>query len=106
VRKVHKDGLLSFGGVRYGVPWQYSGKEVVVRERNGKIEIHYEGKVIATHDKRYRPRGVVFLTDQYTGLKEAEGMIYPKPIAIKVSSLEVETRSLGAYQSLLEVDRI
>jgi len=34
--------------VRYGVPWQYSGKEVVVRERNGKIEILYEGKVIAT----------------------------------------------------------
>jgi len=106
VRKVHKDGLLSFGGVRYGVPWQYSGKEVVVRERNGKIEIFYEGKVIATHEKRYRSRGVVFLKDQYKGLKEAEGMIYPKPIAIKVSSLEVEKRSLGAYQSLLEVDRI
>jgi len=33
-------------------------------------------------------------------------MIYPKPIAIKVSSLEVEKRSLGVYQSLLEVDRI
>ena len=106
VRKVHKDGLLSFGGVRYGVPWQYSGKEVVVRERNGKIEILYEGKVIATHEKRYRSRGVVFLKDQYKGLKEAEGMIYPKPIAIKVSSLEVEKRSLGVYQSLLEVDRI
>ena len=51
-------------------------------------------------------KGVVFLKDQYKGLKEAEGMIYPKPIAIKVSSLEVEKRSLGVYQSLLEVDRI
>jgi len=54
----------------------------------------------------YRSRGVVFLKDQYKGLKEAEGMIYPKPIAISVSSLEVEKRSLGVYQSLLEVDRI
>jgi len=62
--------------------------------------------VIATHEKRYRSRGVVFLKDQYKGFKEAEGMIYPKPIAIKVSSLEVEKRSLGVYQSLLEVDRI
>lgn len=27
-RKVTRDGLISFDGVRYGVPWQYSGKEV------------------------------------------------------------------------------
>ena len=32
-RKVHKDGFLSFDGVRYGVPWQYSGKEVVIRAK-------------------------------------------------------------------------
>jgi hypothetical protein len=101
LRKVHKDGLLSFGGVRYGVPWQYSGKEVVVRDKDGKIEILYEGKVIATHEKHYRSRLVVFLKGQYNGLKEAEGMIYPDPRAIKSSSLEVEKRSLGVYESLL-----
>ena len=105
VRKVHKDGLLSFDGVRYGVPWQYSGKEVVVRDKNSKIEILYEGKVIATHEKHYRSRSVVFIKDQYKGLKEADGMIYPKPIAIISSFLEVEKRSLGIYESLLEVDR-
>lgn len=105
VRKVHKDGLLSFDGVRYGVPWQYSGKEVIVRDKNSKIEILYEGKVIATHEKHYRSRSIVFIKDQYKGLKEAEGMIYPKPIAIKSSFLEVEKRSLGIYESLLEVDR-
>ena len=106
VRKVHKDGLLSFNGVRYGVPWQYSGKEVVVRDKNDKIEILYDGKVIATHEKHYRSRTTVFLKDQYKGLKEAEGMFYPRPKAIKLSSLEVEKRSLGVYESLLEVGTV
>ncbi|KKC30566.1 hypothetical protein EV203_13712 [Caldanaerobacter subterraneus] len=102
-RKVHKDGLLSYDGVRYGVPWQYSGKEVVVREKNGKIEILYDSKVIAVHDKRYRSRSTVFLKDQYKGLKAAEGMFYPRPKAIKLFSLEVERRSLSLYESLAEV---
>ncbi|ABB14982.1 IS21-like element ISChy4 family transposase [Carboxydothermus hydrogenoformans] len=105
-RKVHKDGFLSFDGVRYGVPWQYSGKEVVVRDKNGKIEILYDGKVIAVHEKHYRSRSTVFLKDQYKGLKEAEGMFYPRPKAIKLSSLEVEKRPLGVYESLLEVGTV
>ncbi len=106
VRKVHKDGLLSFGGVRYGVPWQYSGKEVVVRDKHGKIEILYDGKVIATHEKQYRSRATVYAKNQYAGLKEAEGMLYPNPRAYRVSSPEVEKRSLGVYESLLEVGTI
>ncbi len=105
-RKVHKDGLLSFDGVRYGVPWQYSGRKVTVIERNGKVEVLYEGMVIATHKKHYRSRSTVFLKEQYKGLKEADGIIYPKPRAIKVASLEVEKRSLGVYQSLLEVNSL
>jgi hypothetical protein len=106
IRKVHKDGLLSFDGVRYGVPWQYSGKEVVVKDLNGKIEISYNGKVISTHEKHFRSRTTVYAKNQYAGLKEAEGMLYPNPRAYKVSSPEVEKRSLGVYESLLEVGTI
>ncbi|AEM77865.1 IS21 family transposase [Thermoanaerobacter wiegelii] len=102
-RKVHKDGLLSYDGVRYGVPWQYSGKEVVVREKNGKIEVLYDSKIIAVHDKHYRSGSPVFLKDQYKGLKAAEGLLYPRPKAIKLFSLEVERRSLSLYESLAEV---
>lgn len=81
----------------YGVPWQYSGKEVVVRDKNGKIEILYDGKVIATQEKHYRSRTTVFLKDQYKGLKEVERMLYPRPRAIKLSFLEVEKCSLEVY---------
>ncbi|KKC30139.1 integrase core subunit [Caldanaerobacter subterraneus subsp. pacificus DSM 12653] len=36
LRKVHKDGLLSYDGVRYKVPWQYSSKEAVMRTTSGQ----------------------------------------------------------------------
>ncbi|MCS3916061.1 hypothetical protein M2349_001202 [Caldanaerobacter subterraneus subsp. tengcongensis MB4] len=73
------------------------------KRKNGKIEILYDSKVIAVHDKRYRSRSTVFLKDQYKGLKAAEGMLYPRPKAIKLFSLEVERRSLSLYESLAEV---
>ncbi|SHM93749.1 hypothetical protein SAMN05660826_02386 [Caldanaerovirga acetigignens] len=76
---------------------------MVVRDKNSKIEIIYNGKVIATHEKHYRSRTTVYAKNQYTGLKEAEGMLYPNPRAYKVSSPEVEKRSLGVYESLLGV---
>ena len=101
-RQVYKDGLLSFDGVMYGVPWKYSGKKVIVREKDGRIEILCGGEIIAVHEKRYRAKSTVFLKDQYRGLKDAEGMIYPRPAAIRVLPLEVEKRSLGVYQRLLE----
>ena len=102
---MYKDGLLSFDGVMYGIPWKYSGRKVIVREKDGKIGIFCDGKVIAVHEKRYRSKDTVFLKDQYKGLKDAEGVIYPRPAAIRVFPLEVEKRSLGVYQSLLEADQ-
>ena len=34
-----KDGFLSYEGVKYGVPWIYSGQELSVREVKEEIEI-------------------------------------------------------------------
>lgn len=42
-RKVSMDGFVSFDGVRYGVPWQYSGRVVTVRQLRNQIEIWSEG---------------------------------------------------------------
>lgn len=39
-RKVNRESLVSFDGIRYGVPWQYSGKKVQVRLHNGYVEIY------------------------------------------------------------------
>lgn len=41
-RKASRDGFVSYDGVRYGIPWRFSGREVQVREVNGVVEIYYE----------------------------------------------------------------
>jgi len=61
----------------------------MVREVGGTIEILCDEKLIATHQKCYTSRSTCYLEGQYQGIKEAEGRLYPKPKATKLSSLEV-----------------
>ncbi|XOQ44256.1 MAG: IS21 family transposase [Clostridium sp.] len=52
-RKVSREGFVSFDGAKYGVPWQYSGREVRVRILNGIFEV-YDGEIrIACHKAEY-----------------------------------------------------
>jgi hypothetical protein len=97
-RKVSKDGFLSYQGVRYGVPWIYSGQELWVREGKDGIEIVKEGKVVATHHQSYSVGTSLWLRNQYQGLQEKEGKIYPPPHAWKVNPEEVEIRPLAVYE--------
>jgi len=60
-----------------------------VRELSGTIEILYDEKVIATHQKRYTSRSTCYLEAQYQGIKKAEGRLYPKPRATKLASTEL-----------------
>jgi len=46
MRRVSRDGFVSYDGVRYGVPWTYSGRDVKVRDINGFIEIYREQELI------------------------------------------------------------
>ena len=69
---------MSFDGVRYGVPWQYSGREVVVRQTDCTIDILFDDHVvIATHQKHYTLRSTCYLEGQYQGIKEVEGHLTP-----------------------------
>jgi len=76
----------------------------MVREVDGTIEIFCDEKMIATHQKQYASRSTCYLEGQYQGIKEAEGRLYPKPMATKLSSLEVQKRSLVVYDVLSEVN--
>ncbi len=58
-RRVSRDGFVSYDGVRYGVPWRYSGRDVTVREINGIVEILADGTPIAKHEKIHRSRAMV-----------------------------------------------
>lgn len=102
-RKVSRDGFVSYDGVRYGVPWQYSGREVRVRDINGFIEIYCEKQLIARHEKQYRSRMLVMCEGQYANLSTAQGYAYPKPQGVQIPVQDVEVRPLDVYEHLVEV---
>jgi transposase len=103
VRRVSRDGFVSYDGVRYGVPWKYSNREVTVRDCNGWIEIWVDQLQVARHETVPRSRTVLTCPDQYSGLSTENGKAYPQPVAKKVLPEQVETRSLDVYEQLLEV---
>jgi len=97
-RKVSKDGFLSYQGVRYGVPWIYSGRELEVREEKEQLEILWQGKVVATHPQSWTVGTYCWLENQFQGLVEKEGKTYPPPRAWKLKAEEVEQRPLSVYE--------
>ena len=102
-RKVTKDGFVSYDGVRYGLPWQYSNREVRVRGINGHFEA-YDGEVrILSCKIEYTSGRIVFMKGQYRGLAEKDGMAFPLPHAIQAENMLVETRSLHFYDEMMGV---
>jgi hypothetical protein len=70
-RQVSKDCLISFAGVRYSVPWPYSGKQVMVRQSQGREVAIYaqSGKLLARHPLRPSGSPPAILPEHYEGLR-------------------------------------
>ncbi|MDD5986579.1 MAG: IS21 family transposase [Eubacteriales bacterium] len=100
-RRVSRDGFISYDGVRYGVPWEYSGRQLTVRAVSGKIEIFNGIDRVATHKIEPQSGSIIFLEGQYRGLAEKNGVVFPT-LAHLVEN-PVETRSLSFYDKLMEV---
>lgn len=99
-RKVTREGLVSFDGIKYGIPWQYSGKEVQVRLHLGFVEIYYGEVMLAKHEAVHGSTNVVWLKGQYKGLAERNGIAAPYPAAHLCEPC-VEERDLNFYDQLL-----
>lgn len=99
-RKVPREGLVSFDGIRYGVPWQYSGKEVQVRLHDEYVEIYYGETMLAKHQAKHGGSRILYLPGQYRGLTEKNGMAIPSRTAYK-KALQVEERNLSFYDQLV-----
>ena len=102
-RKVTRDGFVSYDGVRYGVDWQYSNREVRVRAIRGNFEV-YDGEVRILCRKIEHTSGkIVFLRGQYQGLAEKEGVAFPMAYGIKSDTLIVDKRPLAFYDEVMGV---
>lgn len=70
-RQVSKDCLISYGGVRYSVPWPYAGKQVLVRSSQGRDLVVYaqSGELLARHPLRPSGAPPVICREHYEGLR-------------------------------------
>ena len=99
-RRVSREGLVSFDGIRYGVPWQYSGRDVQVRLMGCRLEIYDGNVMIADHEVKHSTSKILYLPGQYKGLMERGGIAYPYPAAINGPS-PVEVRDIFVYDRLI-----
>jgi transposase len=102
-RKITRDGFVSYDGAKYGMPWQYSGREVRVRICGDFFEAYYGEVRIARHKVEYASGRIAWLKGQYQGLAEKGGIAVPLPFALKKETETVEIRPLSVYDALIEV---
>lgn len=103
-RKVAKDGFVSFDGVRYGVPWELSGREVQVRILNKKVELYYNEVRVAEHDLEPISGKLIWLSGQYKGLNSLYDAPQNATFLRKITSYDVEQRELSIYDVAVGVD--
>lgn len=72
-RKVSHDCLISFGGSRYSVPWQYAGKSVWLRyTQQNQLEVYAaNGTLLASHPLSQKKGSVNTMPEHYAGLRTA-----------------------------------
>lgn len=102
VRKVSRDGFVSWDGSRYGVPWQYAGSQVVVKDRGGLVEIWTAlgDRCICRHPKSLVKGAIVLLPGQYDGIPLGSDKQEWEPVAQRIAAPEVQVRPLSAYEAL------
>jgi transposase len=99
LRKVSRDGFVSWQASRYSVPWQFAGKDVWLRECEQRLEVHYGAERIALHEKVARHRTMI-QAEHHRGIPLGDRQRNEKlRIHLQESAPIVEVRSLAAYES-------
>lgn len=99
LRKVARDAFVSWQGSRYSVPWQYAGKEVWVRDREGgMVEIRYGARPIAHHALAPRKHLVMRNEAHHAGIPLGASQPRKTLIHLRDTAPVVEIRPLAAYE--------
>ena len=101
LRKVARDAFVHWQGSRYSVPWIYAGKEVWVRQQEGRVEVHYGARRIAEHHPAPRKHVVILQQEHHDGIPlNATGCNGKTLVHIRATAPVVEIRPLAAYESV------
>lgn len=102
MRKVSRDAFVSWDGSRYGVPWQWAGEQVVVKDRGGYVEIWTVtgDRCIYRHPKSLVKGAIVQVPGQYDGIPLSGDTREWEAVAQRVAAPDVQVRPLSAYEAL------
>ena len=100
LRKVARDAFVHWQGSRYSVPWIYAGKEVWVRQQEGRVEVHSGAHCIATHLPAPRQHAVVIEPQHHAGIPLGARPECKTLVHIRETAPQVEVRPLAAYESV------
>lgn len=108
VRVVSRDAFVAYQSNRYSVPWQASGKEVVVREKDGRIEILRDGQVLATHTRSTERLQTIVIAAHHADIPSSDtGRRGGKPrLTLTLAAPQVEVRPLSVYEELEELEEL
>lgn len=100
-RRVSRDAFVAWRSNRYSVPWPNAGAAVRLRERGGRLEVFRGPERVAVHELAAGRHQTMRLNEHHADIPLAfagpaggKGRIH-----IAVGALEVEVRSLAAYES-------
>jgi transposase len=100
MRKVARDGFVSFNKSYYGVPWQLARKEVAVVDLGFSVEVRYQDKRVALFEKARTPGTRQSVEGQYSGIPMSAPVPRREPLGIRVQEPVVETRPLSVYAAV------
>ncbi len=80
--RVNPFSLVRFDTNSYSVPVKFTGKEVGMKAFPEKIEIYFQGKLIASHPRCLEKEQEIYLLEHYFPLLERKGraIFYAKPV--------------------------
>ena len=100
LRKVARDAFVHWQGSRYSVPWTYAGKEVWVRQPEGRVEVHYGAQRIAEHFPAPHRHVVMLQPEHHAGIPLGARQERKTLVHMRATAPVVEIRPLAAYESV------
>jgi len=101
LRRVSRDAFVCWRSNRYSVPWQNAGKEVLLREIGGVIEILRDQAQLAVHARCLDRHQTIVIASHHADIPTSGLRGGKARLSLKARSPEVEVRSLSAYEALL-----
>ena len=102
-RLVGRDGFVQWERSWYGVQWPWVGQTVQVEADQSSVQLWSGDRRLAVHPRALQAGQRFPLPGQWQDLPRGDGRPKPAPLAVQVPTIDVQRRSLSAYDQLLEV---